>query len=214
MEILVDTKETVENGKRMALYNETGKEVVQSEYCFKAMKHITAPQLCYFDEKVFEGLTGKGRVKVFDPNGKILLEDTIDFDGMKSILQSVASTPAWPIKILEAKSYDDGGTIAYFTIDSNGQSFEFCIDHRLMTSTLNSFYLYATHPTWKGAKLLKVKSPAEKDFANQVKSSLDTQFGSDQKNLILKKYQGKSPGMSELEIGIAVLSLKVEGVLR
>ena len=123
-----------------------------------------------------------------------------------------SSMPSWPIKVGEVKLYDDGGTVAFFTTDSNNKPFIFCIDRRLMTSTYNAFYLYATHPKEKHAKLLKINSDEEKNFANQVKLSLDTYPGISKEKEIIQMFENKTPGRSEMEIGLAVLLLKTEEV--
>lgn len=143
-------------------------------------------------------------------NMKILAIFFLLFSGSWATMAS--SIPSWPIRISEVRLYDDGGTVAYITTDSNNRSFIFCIDRRLMTSTHNAFYLYATHPDEKQAKLLKIGSLAEKEFARQIKLSLDTYIGISKEKEIIKKLKKKAPGRSRLEIGLAVLLSKIEEI--
>jgi len=115
-----------------------------------------------------------------------------------------AAPLSWPIQVRSVQLYDDGGSIGYVTTDAKDQTFLFCLDRRLQTSTYNSIYLNTLHPKREGAKLLEKNTRTEKDFLTHVKSSLDIQFGLIGEKEILKKYK-KDQTRSELEIGIAVL---------
>ena len=143
-------------------------------------------------------------------NMKIFAIFFLLFSGSWAAMAS--SMPSWPIRVSEVRLYDDGGTVAYITTDSNNRYFIFCIDRRLMTSTYNAFYLYATHPNEKQAKLLKISSRAEKEFARQIKLSLDTYIGISKEKEIIENLKKKAPGRSELEIGLAVLLSKIEEI--
>ncbi len=120
-----------------------------------------------------------------------------------------ATEPSWPIRINKAEPYDDGGTIAYFSTDSSGHTFVFCLDRRLKTSTYDSFYLSVGHPNRKGATLLRKGSQKEREFLTHVKDSLDKQFGPSKENEFLKRSQENDATLDDTSRGVAALLMRI-----
>lgn len=65
LDILVDTKETVQEVGHMDLIGPSGVQLT-SQYCHKAMKHITAPWACGFTKDEMQRQSGEGEIKIFD----------------------------------------------------------------------------------------------------------------------------------------------------
>ncbi len=85
IEILIDSEKTVKKVVSMSLLEEPEKKAVSSEYCSKAMRHITAPWACAFRETQIGTLSGKGQIRVLGESGELLLEDTVDLNSLNSL---------------------------------------------------------------------------------------------------------------------------------
>lgn len=85
VEILVDSRETVTRVMRMKLLTVNDQKAIESRYCFKAMRHLSAPWACYFDESEVRKLTGRGRIEVFVDLPKPVLQGLVNFEELNSL---------------------------------------------------------------------------------------------------------------------------------
>lgn len=80
LELWVDAKETVDEVGEIRLVFSNGKSI-SSTACWKAQRHEKAPWACQFPQEQLK-LIGpeKGKIQCLDRSGKVLLEETFDFE--------------------------------------------------------------------------------------------------------------------------------------
>ncbi|MBP9854928.1 MAG: hypothetical protein KBD53_08685 [Candidatus Omnitrophica bacterium] len=86
VEIVVDAEETVSDVGSMTLVSSENTSL-SSQYCSKAMRHVSAPWACIFSKKDLENLRGKGKMIIIDSAQNQILEDTIDFDALRNFIE-------------------------------------------------------------------------------------------------------------------------------
>ena len=84
LELRVDAEETVNELGSIILLSE-GHEL-HPEQCWKAMRHITAPWACTFQQGDIRALRGKGTIRILDRSGHALIEAPADYDAMNAFL--------------------------------------------------------------------------------------------------------------------------------
>ncbi len=85
MDIGVDSKETQQEIGRIRLTSDIG-TAIDSQQCWKTMRHLTAPSACSFLRKDIENLNGKGRIEIFSKEESVILGEDVDFDAMRDKL--------------------------------------------------------------------------------------------------------------------------------
>jgi hypothetical protein len=80
VEIVVDAEKIMYSGTRRVDLVTQNDFLVSSNVCSKKSKHVTAPTTCSFSKADVKSLSGMGRIKVFDSEGLVVLDDAVDFD--------------------------------------------------------------------------------------------------------------------------------------
>ena len=114
-----------------------------------------------------------------------------------------------PITIGKIDIYRDGGSIGVRLIDAAGVKFEFCVDGRRGSNTIDRLYINAYYPKREGAKLISRGAKEENKIIELLQNYLDDKYSKEKQDRLRKSY-----GKRKLSEDERVAALSINAVDR